>query len=160
MSSNRIPLIGKAFESFSVEEWKSYVIGLIIKLDSKESKSAPNVSIVFKDKRVTLRVKREPKFVTREEISQLAEEYSKTELEILELFSKKTRKIEIRYADNDDRRESDQEQLRASKPTKKNAGARKPRKRKAKDQHQLLEPGHDSHLSAQSGIQPSSEAKK
>lgn len=145
-----LPLLApKAFAAFAnATEWLTYVRSLIIVKDLKEAKSVPGVGIVFKanNTRVTIRVKRDPKIVKRDEITKLAIEYGKPELDILALFRK--RKLEVSYEQSDVRAHSDAlhfDSLRKRKP-KGNVKPRRTRKRKATSADQLLEPGRDPQL--------------
>lgn len=75
------------------ENFYNYCLSLIQKNLKTQSSAVDGVGISF-GKRTIVRVKREPKFVTRNEIKLLAEEYRKEEQELLDLFTK--RKIDVR----------------------------------------------------------------
>lgn len=78
-------------------EYQERIKALYIKPPNESA--VRGVSISFGD-RITVRIKRDPKYVTTDEIQILADEYGKTYEEIYALLSKKTRKIEIREGKN------------------------------------------------------------
>lgn len=129
----------KPLSSFTPEEFHLHVKNLYyVDTVNKESISAPGITLYF-GKRTIIRVKRDPKTITREEITELSKEYDKEEAEMLKIF--KTRKIEVTYADSDARKDTDRTACEEG-----NDKPRKTRKRKVKSTNKLLVDGHAEHL--------------
>lgn len=126
----KIPLLARAFIDHTPETFHTYVKSLAA-VRATASKEVNAVGIVFKGDKVTVRVKREPKIVTRDEVATLAAEYKREETYILELFKK--RKVGIAYEDNDERRSTDEQHFRA----KKDAKPKRPSRRKKASSDQL-----------------------
>lgn len=156
MLNFKTPLLARAFGTHTKESWAEFLRSLITTQNSNESKTIPGVSFSFNQLKTTVRINREPKLVTRDEISVLATEYAKSEAELLLLL--KTRKIEVTYVDNDARRADDAADCAKAKADAKLK--RVPRKRKAAGKDKLQLAGHDSHLPTQSAVQPGEEPKK
>jgi hypothetical protein len=109
-------------------------------MNSKSSKEVLGVAInIGSNDRITIKISRETKAVSRDELSTLSTEYKLDELTLLQLFIK--RKIEVIYDDSDPR-----QQLEAQYKTKKNARNKKARKQDP-SLNQLLESISDSRLS-------------
>lgn len=87
-------------------------------MNAKSSKEVLGVAINIKENRTTIKVNRETKAVSRDELATLAKEYKLDEIELLKLFIK--RKIEVIYDDNDARLEQE-----SAYKTKKNARNKK-----------------------------------
>jgi hypothetical protein len=130
LKNKRIPLLAKAFAGHNPESFQAYIKSLAA-VRATASKEVNAVGIVFKGDKVTVRVKRDPKLVTRDEVATLALEYKKPETLILELFKK--RKVDIAYEDNDARRETDEQHFRS----KKDAKPKRPSRRKKASSDQL-----------------------
>lgn len=94
MRTEKYPLLGKPLKDYSPEEFREYVRSLYQKPESKESESAPGITIT-NGKRVIIRNKREPKYVTLKEVAALAKEYEFESTEVLLAYFKK-RKHEVR----------------------------------------------------------------
>jgi hypothetical protein len=151
--TKQIPLLAKALWTQSPEDYFAYVKGLIIS-KATASKEVSSVGIVFKKDRITVRVNRDPKQVTRDEVTSLAVEYAKDELWLLELLTK--RKIGIHYETNDSRITTDEEHFQAQRDAK----PRKASKRKAKSKDKLQLSFDNSRLLEESSIQSSTEPKE
>ena len=96
MSSDKekYPLLGSPLQSYSPAQFREYVRSLYQKPETKESASAEGISI-YVGKRIIIKNKREPKYVTLKEVAALAKEYEFESTEVLlELFKK--RKHEVR----------------------------------------------------------------
>ena len=142
-----IPLIGPDFNGQTPENFYAYCKALIQRKASV-SGEVSGFGISFMPTRTTIRTDRKPKYVTRIELGLLANEYKKTEAELVLLFNK--RKIEVRYDDNDSRRTTDAELIAQEK--QRNAKPRKASKRKAASKSQLLEPVTHSRLHEESAV--------
>ena len=77
-------------------EYRERIKSLYVEpVSASGSKGVAGVGITFGN-RIIVRVKRDPKYVTKAEIKVLAKEYGKSEEEITALFTDKKRKIEVR----------------------------------------------------------------
>jgi hypothetical protein len=96
------PLIAQTpYAEHTPESFHHYIKTL---MSSATSREVQGVSLSVGDKLV-IRMTRNPKLVTRDELSTLAKEYKLDEMELLLTFKK--RKIGIDYANNDERLKSD-----------------------------------------------------
>jgi hypothetical protein len=138
-------LIGKPFAQFSPEEYHTHIKSFI-KDSPSTSKEVQGVSITQKGKRLTVKVLRDSKALSREEVTLLATEYKLDEQELLKLLKK--RKIGVIYEPNDPRSESDETQH------KKNAKPRSKR-REALPPNQLQQPELAPDLHEEIQIRPS-----
>lgn len=78
------------------EEFFAQVDSLRLKPQNKDSKAVPEIALMFNETKTIVRVKRNPKYVTSDEIALLAKEYDKPEEFIIMLFT--SRKIAIKNA--------------------------------------------------------------
>lgn len=143
-----------AFESFTPEAFREFVKNLRIKTNT-ESKAVASVGIVFRPNRTTVRVKRDPKIVSREEIDLLAAEYGKTSQEIINILIQ--RKVGVSYEPSDSRQSTE---LAGAAEAKRNAKPHKNRKRKTESTHQFFEPRCDSQLHEEGPISAPDGAKE
>jgi hypothetical protein len=130
-------LIGKAFASYDPESFYNFVKSLIKSNNPNQSKEVMGVSLSRLKNKTTIRITRDSKTLTRDELTKLAQEYKLTETELLVLFKK--RKIGIMYDLNDTRHETDSKLLAEA-----NAGVKKTRKRKISDRDELQLAEHSS----------------
>lgn len=145
------PLISPiAYETHSAESFYAYIKSL---MNSNASKEVSGVSISKSGEKLTIRMSRSPKVVTRDELTILAKEYELNETELLKIFKK--RKIGIDYADNDERKSTELTTTR----TKKNAGSKR-KKRQDVSENQLLVVERDSRLHEESSVLVDSEPTK
>lgn len=151
----QLPLTGPDFLKQTPETFWAYCKSLIVRKASV-STEVSGFAISFMPTRTTVRTDRKPKFITRDELVLLAKEYKKTEEELVILMQQ--RKVEVRYADNDTRREADTAKLAEEK--QRNAKPKKARKRKASSEDQLLKPVDNARLHEESPIQPGGEIQK
>ena len=86
-------LLAPSFSSYDPETFKSYVESLSEKPESKGASSVDGIGLTF-GPRIIVRCSRDPKYVTDQEITELAKEYGKQKTELWMLFV--SRKIEIR----------------------------------------------------------------
>lgn len=86
-------LLGTDLSSQTPEGLIEYIKSLVMRTESKASKSVDEITITFGN-RIIIRVRRNPKYVTVDEIARLAVEYKKEVAELNALF--KLRKIEVR----------------------------------------------------------------
>ena len=91
----KLLLAPKGIRNYEAKEFKQYIVGMYERPPTKGSQEVEGVGITF-GTRTVVRVKRDPKYVTKKEIKILAEEYGKSEEELTALFSAKQRKIEVR----------------------------------------------------------------
>ncbi len=145
----RIPLIAKAFGEHTPESFYAYVKSLLSN-KSNSSKEVQGVSITFKSDNTTIRISRDAKAVSRDELALLATEYLKDEMTLLQLFTK--RKVGITYEDNDGRRDTDASWLAEDK--KRNVKPKRTAGRKNKGVDKLLVAGSDPCVSTEIGILP------
>ena len=146
------PLLApQAFLSHTAESFYAYIKGMMV---SNVSKEVSGVSISLgKANKITIRMSREEKLVTREELSLLATEYKLNEFELLQLFIK--RKIGINYDNDTIRAESDRASLANAKEDARN---KRIAMRKEKSIDKLLKPKRNTRLHEKSPIQPPSES--
>lgn len=95
-------LLGPPIGSYTPEGFIEYVKSLYNAAASKGSKSVDGVTLTF-GKRIIVRIKRNPKAVTRDEVVRLAEENEQDEIELITLLH--SRKVGIVYATGDARQE-------------------------------------------------------
>ncbi len=150
MVKDEIPLLSpKAFLEHTTESFYAYIKNM---MNSNRSKEVRGVSIsVGKADKITIRIEREEKIVSREELELLAQEYNIDEMKLLTLFIK--RKIGISY-DNSPKRESD---IAAINEAKANARAERLAMRKKAGNDKFLKPKRNSRLHEESTIQPTTE---
>ena len=89
----RILLAPKPLSEFEAAEFRHYVEALYIRPETKGSQLVEGVGITF-GTRTIVRIKRDPKYVTREELTLLSEEYGRSPEELETLL--RSRKVEIR----------------------------------------------------------------
>ncbi len=93
-------LLGPPISKQTPEDFIEYVKGLYNAAASKGSKSVDGVTLTL-GKRTIVRIKRDPKALTRDEVARLAEEHETDEVSLLTLFH--SRKIGITYGEGDER---------------------------------------------------------
>lgn len=137
-------LIGKAFSSYCPDSFHAFVKSLIKSNNPNQSKEVMGISISQLKEKTTVRLTRDSKTITRDELTKLSQEYKLTEQELLILFKK--RKIGIMYDISDIRIESDKAAIEA------NAGIKKTRKRKVSDRDELQQLSDHSGMPQESSV--------
>lgn len=137
-------LIGRAFGLYDAESFHSFVKSLIKSNNPNQSKEVMGVSLSQLKGKTTIRLTRDSKTLTRDELTKLSEEYKLTEQELLVLFKK--RKIGIMYDISDTRIESDKAAIEA------HAGNKKTRKRKVSDRDELQQLGDNPRMFEENSI--------
>lgn len=137
-------LIGKAFGLYDAESFYAFVKSLIKSNNPNQSKEVMGVSLSQLKGKTTIRLTRDSKTLTRDELTKLAQEYKLTEQELLVLFKK--RKIGIMYDISDTRIESDKAAIEA------HVGAKKTRKRKVSDRDELQQLGDNPGMLEESSV--------
>ena len=140
-------LIGKAFESYTPESLYEFAKSLIKSNNPNQSKEVMGVSLSQAKGKTTIRITRDSKTLTRDELTKLSEEYKLTEQELLLLFKK--RKIGIMYDLNDARIEHDKQIINSAK---KNVGVKKAGKRKVSDRDEIQLTEHSSGMPQESSV--------
>lgn len=137
MKYSKIPLLSpKSIHMFSSLEYIEYIKSLRKKSESKTlSKNVEGINI-SNSKRLIIKITREHKLFTEEEIDLLVAEFSLEKRILLEALMK--RKVEVQDATGF-RINSPVPKVRKARDAKHKPATR----RKKKDPHQQLEPGHD-----------------
>jgi hypothetical protein len=148
-------LIGKPFSSYDAESFYAFVKSLVRSSSPNQSKEVMGVSISRTASKTSIRITRDSKTLTRDELTKLASEYKLTETELLMLFQK--RKIGIMYDLNDSRIEHDKQALESAKA---DAGTKKTRKRKVSDRDELQLSSHNPGVHEESSVQAPNEANQ
>lgn len=146
-----LPLTGPKFEDQTPQTFMLYVKSLLN--NNNISKEVSGISLTIGSKKTVIKVLRESKSFTRDEITILAKEYGVAESFLLELFKK--RKIGVTYEDSDERRN-----IEVTIKAKKNAGPRKPSRRKNQSLDKLQQLVDNSRLLEESSVFTVDEVEK